>query len=120
MHHGLVLFHLFSMVLDYSVDVLVIFVIVKITEHNTRLGGIKQEIQEFKAEFNSLLVYLKNKIQMKFGNINNKLNEIENNIKSNITEQVNESIIGIKESIIDALKEENKLSQILFHSEVGT
>ena len=41
--------------------------------------------------------------------LNRKLNEIENNIKSNITEQVNESIISIKESIINALKEENKL-----------
>ena len=41
--------------------------------------------------------------------LNRKLNEIENNIKSNITEQVSESIISIKESIINALKEENKL-----------
>ena len=41
--------------------------------------------------------------------LNRKLNEIENNIKSNITEQVNESIISIKESIINALKEEKKL-----------
>ena len=40
------------------------------TEHNTRLGGIKQEIHEFKAEFNSLLADLKNEIQTKFGNIN--------------------------------------------------
>ena len=79
------------------------------TEHNARLGGIKQETHEFKAEFNSLLVDLKNEIQTKFGNINNKLNEIENNIKSNITEQVNESIISVKESIINDLKEENKL-----------
>ena len=71
--------------------------------------GIKQEIQEFKAEFNSLLIHLKNEIQMKFGNINNKLNETENNIKSSITKQVNESVIGIKESIIDTLKEENQL-----------
>ena len=58
-------------------------------EHNTRLGGIKQEIQEFQAEFNSLIVDLKNEIQtwkFKFGNINNKLNETENNIKSNITD----------------------------------
>ena len=78
-------------------------------EHRTSLGGIKQEIQEFKAEFNSLLVDLKNEVQTKFGNINNKLSEIENSIKSNITEQVNENIISIKESIIDALKEENKL-----------
>ena len=69
------------------------------TTHSTRLGGIKQEIQEFKAEFNSLLVDLKNEVQAKFGNINNKLNETENNIKSNITHQVNESIISIKESI---------------------
>ena len=50
--------------------------IVKMTEHNTRFGDIKQEIQEFKAEFNSLLVDLKNEIQIKFGNIDNKLNEI--------------------------------------------
>ena len=85
------------------------FFIVKITEHNIRLGGIKQEIQEFKAEFNSLLVDLKNEIQTKFGNINNKLNEIGNSIKSNITEQVNEGIISMKKSIIDALKEENEL-----------
>ena len=88
---------------------MVLFVIVKITEHNARLGGIKQEIQEFEAECNSLLVDLKNEIQIKFGNINNNLNEIENHIKSNITEQVNESTIGIKESIIDTLKQENKL-----------
>ena len=79
------------------------------TEHNTRLGGIKQEIQEFKAELNYLLVDLKNEIQTKFGNMNNKLNEIENNIKSNITEQVNESIISMKESIINTLKEESML-----------
>ena len=62
---------------------------------DTRLAGIKQEIQDFKAEFNSL-VDLKNDIQTKYGNINSKLNEIENHIKSNITEQVNESIISIR------------------------
>ena len=77
-------------------------------EHNKRLGGIKQEIQEFKAEFISL-VDLKNEIQNKFGNTNNKLNEIENSIKSNITEQGYESTSSIKELIIDALMEENKL-----------
>ena len=69
------------------------------TEHNTRLGGINQELQKFKAEFNSLLVELKNEIQTKFGNINNKLKLMK----------VNESIISIKKSIRDALKEENKL-----------
>ena len=73
------------------------------------MGGIKQEIHEFKAEFNSLLADLKNEIQAKFGNINNKLSEIKKNIKSNITEQVNGSIISIKASVINALKEEDKL-----------
>ena len=44
---------------------------------------------------------MKNDIQLKFGNINiNKVNEIENNIKSNITEEVNESIIGIKSQLL--------------------
>ena len=79
------------------------------TEHGTRLGGIKQEIQEFKAEFNSLLLKFENEIQTKFGSINKKLNEIESNIKNDITKQNNESIIGIKKSIIDALKKDSKL-----------
>ena len=39
-----------------------------------------------------------------FTYINNKLIEIENNIKCNITEQVNETTISIDGSIIDALK----------------
>ena len=51
------------------------------TEHNTRLGSIKEEIHEFKAEFNSLLADLKNEIQTKLGNINNKLNETEKTSK---------------------------------------
>ena len=76
-------------------------------EHNTRLGNTKQEIQEFKAEFNSLLVDLKNEIQTKIEDVNNKLDGIKKNIKINITEQVNESVISIKEVIIDALKEES-------------
>ena len=100
---------LFGMLLDHSVDILVTVVYCWNDGAQNKFGGIKQEIQEFKAEFNSLLVDLKNEIQTKFGNINNKLSEIENSIKSNITEQVGESIISIKESIIDALKEENKL-----------
>ena len=47
------------------------------TEHSTRLGGIKQEIQEFKAEFNSLLRKFENEIQTKFGSINKKLNKMK-------------------------------------------
>ena len=65
--------------------------------HNTRLGGIKQDIQDFKSDFNSLLSSLKNEIQSKFENINTRLNHIESNLESNIREQVNESILSVKD-----------------------
>ena len=79
MCHGL-LFHPFGMLLDHCVDILVTVVYSWMTEHNMRLGGIKQEINEFKTEFNSLLADLKNEIQTKFGNSKSKLNKFENNI----------------------------------------
>lgn len=87
--------------------------IVKIAEHNTRFGGIKQEIQEFKAEFDFLLVDLNNEIQTKFADINKKLNEIENSIKSNITKQVDKNIISV--NIIIVLNLEHKLWQSEAH-----
>ena len=40
---------------------------------------------------------MKNEIQTKFENVNNKLDEIKKNIKSNITEQVHESVNALKE-----------------------
>ena len=74
----------------------------KMTEsHNTRLGGIKQDIQDFKSDFNSLLSSLKNKIQSKFENINTTLNQIESNLENSITEQVNESILSVKDSTMN-------------------
>ena len=65
--------------------------------HNTRFGGIKQYIQDFKSDFNSLLSSLKNEIQSKFENINTRLNRIESNLESNITVQVNENILSVKD-----------------------
>ena len=55
---------------------------------------------------------MKNEIQSKFKNLNTRLNQIESNWKSNITEQVNESIMSVKDSIITALKDENKMLQV--------
>ena len=78
---------------------------------NTRLDGIKQDIQDFKSDFNSLLSSLKNEIQSKFENINTRLNQIESNLESNITEQVNKSILSVKDSIITALRDDNKMLQ---------
>ena len=77
--------------------------------HNKRLGGIKQDIQDFKSDFNSLLSSFKNEIQSKFENINTRLNQIESNLEYNITEQVNKSILSVKDSIITALRDDNKM-----------
>ena len=79
--------------------------------HNKRLGGIKQDIQDFKIDFNSFLSSLKNEIQSKFENINIRLNQIESNLENNITEQLNESILSVKDSIIIALRDDNKMLQ---------
>ena len=75
--------------------------------HNTRLSGMKQDLVDFKIDFNSSLSCLKNSIDQKFNRINSRLDQVEGNIQNNITDVVNESIMSIKDSIIDALKEEN-------------
>ena len=75
--------------------------------HNTRLSGMKQDLVDFKNDFNSSLSCLKNSIDQKFSSINSRLDQIEGNIQKNITDVVDGSIISIKDSIIDALKEEN-------------
>ena len=80
--------------------------------HNTRFGGIKQDIQDFKSDFNSILSGLKNEIQSKFENVNTRLNQIESNLLNNIIDQVNRSIMSVKESLITALKDENKMLQV--------
>ena len=69
-------------------------------EPNTRLSGVSR---------NCLLsnLLLKNWKTVKFSDINARLNEIEKNIKKSVTEEVNESITSIKNTIIDALKKEN-------------
>ena len=68
-------------------------------EPNTRLSGVKQELSVFKSEFSSSFEKLKDSITCKFSDIDARLDEV--------TEQVNESIMSIKNTIIDALKEEN-------------
>ena len=68
-------------------------------EPNTRLSGVKQELSVFKSEFSSSFEKLKDSITSKFSDIDARLDEV--------TEEVNESIMSIKNTIIDALKEEN-------------
>ena len=52
---------------------------------------------------------IKTETQSRFDDINKRLNVIENNIKSSINGQVNESMENIKDSIINVLKDDNKL-----------
>ena len=68
---------------------------------------MKQELSVFKSEFSSSFEKLKDSITVTFSDINARLDEIENNIKKSVTEEVNKSIMSIKNTIIDALKEEN-------------
>ena len=87
-------------------------------EPHTRFSGIKQDLLDFKNEIKSVLANIKTEMQSKFDDINNRLNVIENNIKSsvilwpskwnNINDQVNERSSDSKDSIINALKDDNK------------
>ena len=51
--------------------------------------------------------WLKNNVDQKFNSVNSQLDQIAVNIQKNITDVVNKSIMSVKDSIIDALKEEN-------------
>ena len=71
---------------------------------NTRLGQIKQEFQEFKNSFQVMISDLRLDIERKFENTNKILQELNDHLKTNIVDQMNESVMSIKDTIIDALK----------------
>ena len=77
--------------------------------HNTRLRGVKQELQNLKKDVNSSLADFKASIDTKFDVISNCLNAIEENFQRHvndiITKKLNERVMSIKDSIIDALQE---------------
>ena len=90
--------------------------------HNTRFGGLKQELQELKKDVNSSLADFKASIDSKFDVISNHLNGIEENFQRHvndiITKEINECVMSIIGSKIDALKEENfRLQQKVQHLE---
>ena len=81
-------------------------------ESNTRLSGVKQELSVFKPELSSF-EKLKDSITVKCSNINARLDEIEKKqTKKSVTEEDNESIMSIKNTIIDSLKEEHLKLQL--------
>ena len=86
------------------------------------LGGVKQELQDLKKDVNSSLAAFKASIDTKFDVISNRLNAIEEifqrYVNDIITKELNESVMSIKDSITDALKEENfRLQQKVQHLE---
>ena len=71
-------------------------------EPNIRLSGVKQEQSVFKSEFGLSFENLRDNVE--FSNIKTPLNEIENNFEKSLAGEVNESMMNIKNSIIDALR----------------
>ena len=63
---------------------------------NTRLGRIKQEFQEFKNCFQVMISDLRLDMERKFENTNKRLEELNDHLKTNIVDQMNESIMSIK------------------------
>ena len=75
--------------------------------HITRLGGVKQEIQDLKSGLESSINEVKVIIDGKFSEINSQLKDIKESLASTINDIVTKSILKVKDSIIEALKEEN-------------
>ena len=73
---------------------------------NTRLGGMKQDILDFKNEFTSSVESLKSSIDENFNFANEQFDNIRTDIKKNVTVTVADSLLEMKDSILDALKAE--------------
>ena len=74
---------------------------------NTRLGGMKQELHDFKNEIRNQLSNLSNSLDEKFDSSNKPLGDSEGKIKANINGIVTESLMTMKDSIMEALNAEN-------------
>ena len=77
--------------------------------HNTRLRGVKKELQDLKKDVSSSLPEFKASIDIKFDVISNGLNAIEENFQRHVNDiiakELNEKVMSVKDSIIEALKE---------------
>ena len=66
-----------------------------------------QEFLDHKNEVGAFNSNMKDEIQQKFETINNRVNTMENSIKTISSFQVSESIMKVKDSVIDALQDDN-------------
>ena len=63
---------------------------------NLRLGGMKQELHDFKNDFSAQLSDLSSSLNEKFNSLHNFLGESEGTIKANINDIVTESLMSVK------------------------
>ena len=68
--------------------------------HNTRLGGMNQELHDFKNEFSTQLSDLSNSLNEKFDSLYKLLGESEGKIKANINDIVTESLMSVKDLMV--------------------
>lgn len=79
--------------------------------HSTRSGGMKQDILDFENEFASSLESLKSSIDEKINFAYEHFDSITNNIEKNMVVIVADSLIEVKDAIIEALRAENMKHQ---------
>lgn len=79
--------------------------------HSTRSGGMKQDILDFENEFASSLESLKSSIDEKINFVYEHFDSITNNIEKNMVVIVADSLIEVKDAIIEALRAENMKHQ---------
>ena len=77
--------------------------------YNTRNAWMKQEVADMKNDFMKSLDNLKLDISDTFYNINDNLVTIKSGFKENLDDLVAESLSKIKDSIVEAFREENSL-----------
>ena len=66
-----------------------------------------QEFLDHKNEVGAFNSNMKDEIQQKFETINNRVKTMENSIKTILSFKVSESIMKVKDSVIDALQDDN-------------
>ena len=73
-------------------------------ESNTRLGGMKQDIQDTRIEFTQSLAALRGSMDQKFKNINSQLVNIKYDLTKKMEDIVNNSLSKVRDAIIEGQK----------------
>ena len=77
------------------------------SEANTRLTGVKQDILDTRTKFTQSLAALHGSMDQNFENINSQLVNIQHELTKNMEYIVNDSLLKVKDAIIEGLRAEN-------------